>query len=276
MRAVSAERCSRNEAVSSCALLRTYVATVHGLGRAVKADALAGKLKLREPRAGLQLSGLQLSLGFRGRKPLFDMAPEWSKALAQKNTVLAYERLQQWNPTDIHFDEAVSVMRTEFIQWTLDKGICAPGELDRLLAHTIAITEPSAPAPDPSNAPVVSGGAGTAGPAAVSATNGRAPIAANESAVPKKKKKATDAFVADLWILISEISRRAAEQGLPFSKHEMPGVKADLQELAVKFNENLDKFTPRTFDDYLSTLVQFKNGARKTDFYRKLFPEYFR
>lgn len=89
------------------------------------------------------------------------------------------------------------------------------------------------------------------------------------------KQKAPDAFASALRHLISEISRRAAKQGLPFDAREMPGRKADLQEVAEKFGEGFGCYTPRTFDDYLSGLVQFKKGAQPSDFYRRLFPELF-
>lgn len=89
------------------------------------------------------------------------------------------------------------------------------------------------------------------------------------------KQQAPEAFVRALKHLISEISCRAAEQGLPFDAREMPGTKADLQQLAEKFGKGFGHYTPRTFDDYLSGLVQFKRGARPSDFYSRLFPELF-
>lgn len=89
------------------------------------------------------------------------------------------------------------------------------------------------------------------------------------------KSKTPDAFATALQKLLSEISHRAAQQGVSFSKSEMPGTKADLQELAEKLGDGFGRYTLRTFDDYLSGLVQFKKGARQSDFYRRLFPELF-
>jgi hypothetical protein len=106
-------------------------------------------------------------------------------------------------------------------------------------------------------------------PVAVKADIGRA---ANE---PIAKRKASDTFIAALIRLIVEISKRAAENGMPFYVTEMPGTKADFRALAIKFDDNLDK-AERTFDDYLAGLVRFKQGARETTYYQELFPELFK
>ena len=96
--------------------------------------------------------------------------------------------------------------------------------------------------------------------------------AANE---PIAKRKAPVLFVAALIRLIAEISKRAAEQDMPFDVTEMPGTKVDFQELAIKFDGSRFNKAPSTFDDYLAGLIQFKQGARETTFYQKLFPELF-
>jgi hypothetical protein len=54
----------------------------------------------------------------------------------------------------------------------------------------------------------------------------------------------------------------------------MPGVKADFFAVARKYNAALDK-SEATLDTYLSGLCRFKQGATPSDFYAKLFPEYF-
>ena len=91
---------------------------------------------------------------------------------------------------------------------------------------------------------------------------------------PTARRKAPDTFIAALIRLIAEISKRAAEKGMPFNVTEMPGTKADFRALAIKFDDKLEK-APRTFDDYLAGLLRFKQGARETTFYKELFPEFF-
>jgi hypothetical protein len=91
---------------------------------------------------------------------------------------------------------------------------------------------------------------------------------------PAAKRKAPDVFIAALIRLLVEISKRAAKKGMPFDPDAMPGTKADFRELAIKFDDRLDK-GGRTFDDYLAGLVRFKLGARQMPFYQDLFPEYF-
>lgn len=91
---------------------------------------------------------------------------------------------------------------------------------------------------------------------------------------PIARRKAPDTFIAALIRLIAEISKRAAEKGVPFDVNEMPGTKANFRELAIKFDDKLKK-APRTFDGYLAGLLRFKQGARETPFYQKHFPELF-
>jgi len=88
------------------------------------------------------------------------------------------------------------------------------------------------------------------------------------------KRKAPDIFIAALIRLIAEISKRSAQKGIPFDVNEMPGIKADFRELAIKFDSRFNK-APSTFDDYLAGLLRFKQGAQETDFYQELFPELF-
>jgi hypothetical protein len=53
---------------------------------------------------------------------------------------------------------------------------------------------------------------------------------------PTVKRKAPDVFIAALIRLLVEISKRAAEKGVPFCVTEMPGTKADFRALAIKFD----------------------------------------
>ncbi len=89
--------------------------------------------------------------------------------------------------------------------------------------------------------------------------------------------KAPNLFISSLIQLLVEISRRAAsaEPPRPFSTEEMPGVKADLRELADKFDMEL-KHPESTFHTYIKGLIKFKPGAQPTDFYKQLFPENFK
>ena len=88
------------------------------------------------------------------------------------------------------------------------------------------------------------------------------------------KRKAPVIFIAALIRLLVEISKRAAEKGMSFDPGAMPGTKADFRALAKNYDGELEK-APSTFDDYLTGLLTFKQGARSTAFYRDLFPEFF-
>ncbi len=90
-----------------------------------------------------------------------------------------------------------------------------------------------------------------------------------------RKSKAPATFRIALERLLAEIERRAVAQRVLFDRKAMPGLKVDFQAVADKFDSALDR-KPRTFDDYLDGLCAFKRGARQTDFYRTLFPEYFK
>lgn len=88
------------------------------------------------------------------------------------------------------------------------------------------------------------------------------------------KRKAPDKFVADLIKLLIEVALLAKNSGEEFDVTAMPCTKEDFRAVAVKRYEIFDSLSSRTFDDYLSGLCQFKPGARRGDFYKKLFPEY--
>lgn len=88
----------------------------------------------------------------------------------------------------------------------------------------------------------------------------------------KPKRKAPDAFVASLIRLLVDIAVQATKKDIAFDVTAMPGTKENLRELAIKFDPEFNH-TLKTFDDYLAGLCQFKQGAKSTDFYLKLFPE---
>lgn len=89
------------------------------------------------------------------------------------------------------------------------------------------------------------------------------------------KRKAPDKFVAALIRLLTEVAKRAARGRQEFEVFAMPGRKKDFLAVAEKFDDALE-VSYATFDTYLSGLCQFRQGAPETDFYAKLFPEYFR
>ena len=107
-----------------------------------------------------------------------------------------------------------------------------------------------------------------------------APLPTTAISVTEKKapiSKAPNSFVSSLIQLLVEISRRAASAvpPVPFNTLEMPGVKADLKELAEEFDVEL-KHPLSTFDTYIAGLIKFKSGAQPTEFYRQLFPDQFK
>lgn len=92
-----------------------------------------------------------------------------------------------------------------------------------------------------------------------------------------KKTKAPPAFRAAFLALLAEIEKRAKAQGIPFNRMFMAARKTDLQAVAEKWNDALDGLSERTFDDYIQGLCAFQRGRKTdTDFYRHLFPEWFR
>lgn len=106
-----------------------------------------------------------------------------------------------------------------------------------------------------------------------------APAPTTEESVTDKKSpisKAPNTFVSALIQLLVEIGRRAAsaDPPIPFNPLAMPGVKADLQELADKFDLDL-KHPPSTFNTYIKGLITFKSGAQPTEFYKTLFSDLF-
>ena len=93
---------------------------------------------------------------------------------------------------------------------------------------------------------------------------------ASRDAEFKQKKASPPDFCIAFEELINEISCRATNKGIQFSRWEMPGRKIDLQEIANRLDPRL-KFTKSTFGTYSKGLCAFKKGARETDFYRALF-----
>jgi len=92
--------------------------------------------------------------------------------------------------------------------------------------------------------------------------------------VPKKdlrvKRKAPDAFVGAFARLLVEIAKRDPDINID----EMPGIKADLLAVAIKFDGLEHPLS--TFDSYIEGLCKFKRGGRPSKYYMQLFPEYFK
>lgn len=100
----------------------------------------------------------------------------------------------------------------------------------------------------------------------------------NDAEMSLKDAKAPRAgvkFVADLLKLFVEISHRATIKNREFNVDMMPGQKQQLREIASKFSDNLD-LKESTFNTYLKGLCKFTQAPQESDFYKTLFPDYFR
>ena len=86
-----------------------------------------------------------------------------------------------------------------------------------------------------------------------------------------KQSKAPIEFTKSLMKLFIEITYRSGEK---LNLDAMPGIRSDLFEVAFKFDSNLDK-SQETFNDYLKGFCKFRPGAKSSNFYRKIFSEYF-
>lgn len=101
-------------------------------------------------------------------------------------------------------------------------------------------------------------------------------LAASEKSKTKKPKIPEDALMA-LTTLLNEIRLRANEHGLNFDSNIMFGTKEQLHCLAkARFSGGLFEKAPTTFSDYLknSNICKFRQGAKPSNIYEKLFPEY--
>ena len=85
------------------------------------------------------------------------------------------------------------------------------------------------------------------------------------------RSRAPQKFVTAFIRLCTELSKRDPK----FNTDEMPGIKADLHELAIKFDADLD-CQLSTFETYLKGLCKFKRGSRTSEYYRSLFSDYFK
>jgi len=85
------------------------------------------------------------------------------------------------------------------------------------------------------------------------------------------KRKAPDKFVAALFKLLIVIAKRDRD----FNIDKMPVTKPDFHAVAIKYDQRLD-LAFDTFDTYIRSFCKFKQGSRPSDYYRKLFPEYFK
>jgi hypothetical protein len=101
-------------------------------------------------------------------------------------------------------------------------------------------------------------------------------LAVSENSKTKKSKIPEDALMA-LTTLLDEIRLRASEQGVNFDSNVMFGTKEQLHCLAkARFGGSLFEKAPTTFSDYLknSNICKFRQGAKPSNIYEKLFPEY--
>lgn len=89
------------------------------------------------------------------------------------------------------------------------------------------------------------------------------------------KRRGTDTFVAAFIRLLVEIAKRAAEAKQPFDVEKMPGQREDLLELARKFDAKLD-YELTSFHTYIKGKCKCGRGQKRTNFYKNLFPEYFK
>lgn len=96
-------------------------------------------------------------------------------------------------------------------------------------------------------------------------------IEAEPQPINKVNRKAPDSFVAAFVRLLVEIAKRDPTINI----EKMPGTKPDLLAVASKFDARLDH-TLTTFDSYIGGLCKLKHGARPSDYYKNLFPEFFK
>ena len=101
------------------------------------------------------------------------------------------------------------------------------------------------------------------------------PAADSHDAGKPAKRRGTDTFVAALIRLLVEIAKRAAEAKETFDVENLPGQRKDLLELARKFDAKLD-YELTTFQTYIKGKCKCGRGHTRTDFYKNLFPEYFK
>ncbi|WP_153146436.1 hypothetical protein [Dechloromonas sp. H13] len=85
------------------------------------------------------------------------------------------------------------------------------------------------------------------------------------------QRRAPDDFVKALMQLLVEIAKRDHMLNL----NEMPGIKKNLFEVAIKSNPRLD-CSFGTFETYIKPFIGFKRGSRSGTYYKNLFPEYFK
>lgn len=90
--------------------------------------------------------------------------------------------------------------------------------------------------------------------------------------VKEKKQKASVKFVSLFIPLLIEIARRDKTLDV-FS---MPGIKDDLHALAKKHDIKFNRFSEDTFDDYIEGFCKFRQGSSSGNYYKDLFPEYFK
>ena len=86
---------------------------------------------------------------------------------------------------------------------------------------------------------------------------------------PRKPCKTPVKFVSAFLRLLVEIAKLDPK----FNLDAMPGIKADLHAVAIKFDAEL-KCTEKTFDTYIEGLCKFKRGSRSDTYYKDMFAKF--
>ena len=89
-----------------------------------------------------------------------------------------------------------------------------------------------------------------------------------------KERKASDDFVRALIHTIAEISKQAALKGLEFDPQKVPAPKKDFHHIFINLNDVPYSFS--SFDTFVHGLCKFKSGNGDREFYKTLFPDYFK
>lgn len=93
--------------------------------------------------------------------------------------------------------------------------------------------------------------------------------------VQKLESKTPVKFIASFIQMLVEIAKRAEKAGQEFNVDSLPGQKIDLHELGRQLDRELE-CKESTFSTYIKGLCKFKQGAKRDDFYKDLFPELFK
>lgn len=93
--------------------------------------------------------------------------------------------------------------------------------------------------------------------------------------VQKLECKTPVKFIASFIQMLVEIAKRAEKAGQEFNVDSLPGQKIDLHELGRQLDREM-ACKESTFSTYIKGLCKFKQGAKRDDFYKNLFPDLFK